>query len=160
MRIILLFFHISNNLFLKVFSVKMDALVNFSDFVVFPLKCFIVFGLIPYDSGTVETRKKKLQTSSNIRDLASITETAPATGYAGLAVVKSIMIYRRKEEFNDLMETLSFLFPKSIDEQKIYKFRKYFDGYKRMERIFSVIVGSVGEIFIVVPVVKFLATGV
>lgn len=159
----------------------MDALVNFSEFVEFPFKCCKLFGLIPYKTDEIETRKKKLLKIyhftvianfifswfimgmfmiENIRDLAKITEAVPTAGYSGLAVVKSIMIYLRKDQLKDLMETLSLLFPKKKDEQKIFKVRKYYGNYKKMEKWFSVIVSSVGIIFIIVPIARFLMTGV
>lgn len=159
----------------------MDALVNFTDFVQFPFKCFKVFGLIPYDADQTQTRKKKLLkvyhylvignltmsvmmmiifVSKNLKNLTLITESVPATGFAGLAVLKAIMINKGKNDFKELMETLSDFFPKTKEEQKHFKVRGYFRGYKRMERIFSVLAGSTGVIFAVVPLINFAMTGV
>lgn len=163
----------------------MAAIVNFSEFVQFPFKCFKVFGLIPYDADTVMNPKKKLQrkllkiynhlvignltmsvlmmaifVTQNITNLALITESLPATGYAGLAAIKAIMTYISKNDFKILMETLHGLFPKTKDEQKNFKIGEYFRSYKKMERTFSVLVFSTGVIFAAVPIVRFITTGV
>lgn len=165
----------------KIFPHNMDVLVRFSDFVAYPFKCFKVFGLIPYDPVEEQTWRKKLLKvyhyvviadqiltlfmmsvfiKEHVKELTLVTESSPGCGYALLAVVKSISIYMRKEEFKDLMETLDDLFPKTQREQNIFKVRKYVKGYRRMQKIFSTIAISVGVIFMIAPVIKLILTGV
>lgn len=160
----------------------MAKLLNLLDFVRFPFKCCKVFGFDPYKAGDENISwKRKLMSiyhqlvvanlililvmtiifvKKNIRDLALTTETVPGTGYAVLAIVKSVSISMRQQEFRDLMETLKGLFPKTVDEESSLEAKKYFKGYKRMERVFASIMCSVAVIFLVVPVIKLLLTGV
>jgi odorant receptor len=70
------------------------------------------------------------------------------------------MIFKIKAEFKDLMETSSGFFPKTKEEQNIFKVGKYFRGYKRMERAFSILACSTGVVFIAVPIVRFVMSGV
>lgn len=159
----------------------MDALVNFADFVQFPLKCLKVFGLVPYESGNESSRRKKLLTvylifalsnlslsmtlmvvyvCKNIRDVNLISENLPSFGYAVLAIVKSISIYLKKDEFRDLMDTLADLFPRSKNDQDALNIRQILKSFKTMEKTFSGIICFAGINFIVVPILKLAMTGV
>lgn len=157
----------------------MEDLISLSDFVQFPVKCLKVFGLIAYDAENVETWKRKLLkiyhyvvianlllglcwmsifAHKNYRNLLLMTETLPPSGYALLAIIKSISIFSRRNEFKDLMETLSDVFPKTRHEQNFHQVRMTYKRYKNMERIFSAMVGSAAINFVVVPVLKFIIT--
>lgn len=157
----------------------MKDLISFSDFIQFPVKCLKVFGLIAYDADSVETWKKKflriyhyivitnlllglcwmsIFAHKNYRNLLLMTETLPPSGYALLAIIKSISIFLRRDEFKDLMETLSDVFPKTRHEQNLHQVRMIFKSYKKMERIFSAMVGSAAINFVVVPVLRFIIT--
>lgn len=158
----------------------MDGLVNFSEFTEFPLKCFKVYGLVPYDNGTSGLRKEKLlkiyryfvftnlsmcvlmyavYVKQNAKNLTLITENVPLPGYGILAMAKSILILAKKQEFKDLVETLNELFPKNEKEQKTFNTRSYFKSYKLMERVVAFIVSSSAASFAIVPVVNFILTG-
>lgn len=159
----------------------MAALVSFSDFVKFPLKCFKAIGLVPYDADNVETVKKKclrfyhffvitnlvialifatVFVKNNLGNLPLITENIPIYGYVLMAVVKSTCILVKKEEFKDLVDTLSELFPKTKEEQNIFKVRKYFTNYRRTEIIFAIMVGSAAMDFVAAKLISFAFTGV
>lgn len=96
----------------------------------------------------------------NYNDLALITESLPFSCYRILAIIKSISIFRGKKEFKDLMETLRDLFPKTKKLQKSANVEKIFKNYKRMERIFAVLVSGVVVVFALVPITKFILVGV
>lgn len=159
----------------------MDVEIEFSDFIKFPLKCLKFIGLIP--AGEVETGllKRKLLALVNrvvlvnlsitlllmmifvllnISELSIITGPTSTIGYIGLAIVKSISISSKIKEFKDLIETLNDLFPKSKEEQKAFGVVNYRKGYRRMENFFIYLNVSVGVFFTVVPIVKFLVSGI
>lgn len=160
---------------------KEDALVKFSDFVQFPLKCLKVFGSVPYDADPVDNWKKKLfriyhyvaiinmsfsqfctglYIKQHAENLTLVTIPAPGAVYACLGIVKVIQLLFRKEEFKDLMETLNDLLPKTKSEQERYKVKEKFEIYKSMQTIFSRILMSVGASFSIVPFLKLALTGV
>lgn len=159
----------------------MDGPIKFSSFVKFPLQCFKVFGLIPFETGNRRTWKSNLLTfyhfvniasmfisvmqmaiyiKLNINNLPLLTENAPPYGFLGVSIVKSISISIRKEEFSDLMKTLNDLFPKSRDEQKYFFAQNYLNSYKLMERIFSTIFITVSSSIIVTLIIKLIFLGV
>lgn len=157
-----------------------NALIKFSDFVAFPLKCFKVLGLSPADPENGSRGEKVLKVYHvcvlfnlflclcmasinailHFDDLAMITESFPSSGYAGVAIVKSLAISMGKKEFLDLMETFDGLFPKSRADQEVHKVRNYFRGYKLMERMFGFFLYSVAVSFFAMPIFKLFATGV
>lgn len=147
----------------------MDALVSFSDFVEFPLKCHKVTGLI-LEKQISDTRWNRFMKvfhvivkvnmfitfltvvkffGENIDNLMLITEHAPSTGSTALGLVKLITLSWAKEEFLELMSTLMDLFPKTKEEKQKYKVRKYLDSYKRLERAAAALVIAVVVIFTV-----------
>ena len=159
----------------------MDVRIEFSNFVDFPLKCFKVFGLNPNEADFRDSRKERLQKyyyylvitilimlnletcvfiQKNITQLNLLTETLPAVGYTTLALVKSLTFSMKKKEFNDIMDTLRKLFPKSREEQKVFRVKNYLKDYKFIERTFFLLVCSAGINFTVAPVIKFLLTRV
>lgn len=160
-----------------------NALVKFSAFVNFPLKCFKIFGLIPHKIGDASSWKRKLLSvyhvfvivnlmislvgiaiyiSQNISDLALIAESEPvsAFSYAVINTIKSIMFYLRQNDFKDLIDTLDDLFPKTRAEQDISEVRKYLNGYKRLERVFMTMVCSMLLVLIGTPVAKLITAGI
>lgn len=158
----------------------MDALLSFSDFVDFPLKCFKAYGLVPYKTTELGgSWKSKLfavyhflamanaimgilmmavYIGKHIDDLALVTESSPY-GYAAFAVIRSISISFRKEEFSDLMETLNDLFPKTTVEQKAFNIKNYLTDLKIIKRVFLSVQFSSAIGFFVVPVVQLIFTG-
>jgi odorant receptor len=116
--------------------------------------CYVLVSLIAASSLMV------MFVRENLGNLALITENVPPYGYALMAVVKSTCILFTKAEFKDLMETLNELFPKTKEEQNIFKVRKYFKNYKRIERIFAVMVGSAAINFVIAKLLKFAITGI
>lgn len=159
----------------------MDVDIEFSDFIKFPLKCLKVIGIISAGEGETGLLKRKLlalinrvvlinlsinlilmmiYVLLNISDLSLINGPASTTGYIGLAIVKSISISSNKKEFKDLIETLNDLFPKSKDEQKAFGVVNYRIGYRRIENFSIYLHFSVGVLFTVGPIVKFLVSGI
>lgn len=156
----------------------MNTVIEFSEFVAFPLQCFRVYGLNPQgasDGGkwkrlrqvyhffalanmSVSIALMVIYVCKHIDNLALVAQNAPPYGYTALAVLKSIAIYLHNIEFSDLLKTLNDLFPKTKDEQKAFKVRSYFNGYKRMERVFAFMLSVVCIGFIVVPIVKLILT--
>lgn len=156
----------------------MDSIIEFSEFVAFPLQCFRAYGLTPHETSDGGKWKKLRQAylffalanmsvsialmviyvCKNISNLVLVAQNAPPYGYTALAVLKSIAIYLHKNEFSDLLETLRDLFPKTKDDQKAFKVRSYLNGYKRMERVFASLLSVVFIGFIIVPIVKLILT--
>jgi odorant receptor len=159
----------------------MAALVKVSDFIEFPLKCFKVFGSVPYEFDGSESIKKKVLrvyhfavmanltvaltimaifVTKNIENLPQITENLALSGYTLMAVVKSISVLFKRKEFKELVETLSELFPKTKEEQNIFKVGKCLTSYKWIERRFTGAMFFAGTNYFVVCFVRLAATGV
>jgi odorant receptor len=131
----------------------MAALEKFSDFIEVPLKCFEVLGMKPYDKSPNSRRKKlcraffyfshTLVTISagffvvyfvqNCGDIQKMSESVPLWGYTFLVFAKSLSIFRNKTKFEQIIDTLDELFPKTKEEQAIFKVQKYLKRYKRVE---------------------------
>lgn len=160
---------------------RMDGLVSSFEFIQFPLKCLKVYGLIPYDNGDGKWLKKRLlaiyhyflianlsicmlmfvfYVKNNLTRLELITENVALPGYGVLAIVKSISILLRRAEFQDLVDTLTELFPKNKEDQKAFNIRSYFRGYKLVEQVSAFLITLACLGFIVVPIGKFAMTGI
>lgn len=157
----------------------MEASVEFSNFVQFPMKCFKVFGLIPNDADNVDTIKRKvlrvyhylvianqimllcmfsIYVKLNSKDLTLLTENVSSGGFCILAVLKAFAISSRRAEFMELMDVLDGFFPRTKEAQAIA--RVYFTGYKRMEQVYSFLMWSAVISFMVSPIIKFFVTGI
>jgi hypothetical protein len=92
--------------------------------------------------------------SGKLKDISIITESLEPAGYTLMAVVKSIEFIFRKANLKKLVETLTELFPKTKEEQNIFKSRKYLTSYKRIERIFTTVIPFAGLNFFVMCFVR------
>jgi uncharacterized membrane protein len=116
----------------------MDALISFSDFVGFPLKCFKVFGLKPQDEDSENKVRRNILKGwraialacmtvpfmfnivyviQNSGNLILIADSLTASGFTLMAFVKVICIYRKKESFRMLLKSVEDSFPKTKLEQ-------------------------------------------
>lgn len=157
----------------------MARIIELSDFVGFPIKCFKFFGVNLIKPTGNEAWKAKLleiyrcftvanfclillsllaYVVKNITDLASVAQ--PAIGYFFLAIVKSTTFKNYSKEVSETVETLDELFPKTRESQKVLNVAKYLKSYKVLERAFSLMIYSVGSLFFAVPVFKFILTGI
>jgi hypothetical protein len=149
----------------------MAALISFSDFVSFPLKCFKVFGLVPQGNPPMKKWKKialkvwrilafsimtipsglmVMFVRENLNDLSLIAQNSTPVGYLLIAFVKVACIYRKQENFRSLLSDLEKMFPKTKEEQSIFKVPESFKSFKRNERITS--------IFVVITTFNFMVT--
>jgi odorant receptor len=158
----------------------MAALISFSDFVGFPLNCFKVFGVTPQETNQTSKVKRifleiwrflaffTLTIPSvlminfireNRKNLSLIAESAAPNGYLFLAFVKTIFIFRKRKCFKRILGTLSDMFPKSIEEQKIFKVVNYLKSYKRIERFVTLLIGFASFNFVAVKFANFALFG-
>jgi odorant receptor len=138
----------------------MEALVSFSDFVSFPLKCFKVYGLLPYGEQPMKEWKRNWLKVWRILGLFSITipavfilmfirehsddlllivENLPPVVCSLIVVVKVTCIYYKKRSFETLLDTLDDLLPKTKKEQNKIKVKEYLKFYKILERTLAVL---------------------
>lgn len=156
--------------------------MKISDFVELPLKCFKVFGLIPHKTANVGSWKRKLLAvyhvlvifnqiitgigiaafiKHNIGDLVlmiSDKEPVSAFSYNALEIVKIITFYLRQNDFKDLIDTLTDLFPKTKAEQETLKVANYLTGYKKTERTSMMIGLSACVLYFAIPIAKLITT--
>jgi hypothetical protein len=159
----------------------MAALISFSDFVGFPLKCFKVFGVAPQDNEPIKGWKRKCMrvwriyafftmtippalmvmfVRENIDDLSTIAKSLPQVGFLLMALVKTICIYRKQESFRSLLQDFDEMLPKSQEEQNIFKVKERLRSYKRIERPVATIIIVAVFSFMVVKLVSFAIFGV
>jgi odorant receptor len=140
----------------------MAAIQNFSDFTKVPLKFFAMLGSKLCDDGP-ETRMKRylknyfyvshfsvvvatvfmiVYIKESIDTIPKMAEYLPPFCYTVLSVSKSFSIYATQQTFNDVMETLDELFPKTKEDQATFEVAKYSKGYKRIEKVFVGLVAS------------------
>jgi odorant receptor len=162
-------------------SLTMAALISFSDFVGFPLKCFKVFGLVPQGEEPIKKWKKiflkfwrvlgfatlaiptvfmTVFIRDNLNDLSKIAENLPPYGYAAMVFVKVVGIYRKQSCFKTLLETLDGLFPRTKEEQNIFKVRIYLREYKKVEQVVATCMAIASFEFIALKVFNLAMSGV
>jgi hypothetical protein len=156
-------------------------MIYFSDFVSFPLNCFKVFGLVPQGNQPMNKKTKiffevwrflgftslilpflfvQVYIKEKKYELSAMAEGLPTNGYLVMVLVKIVCVYRKKKCFKKVLEILEDLFPKTRDEQNIFKVKNYWKSYKRIEQTVSIsIVISVFS-FPVGKIASFCLTGV
>jgi odorant receptor len=159
----------------------MSALITHSDFVWFPLKCFKVFGLVPYETYQVSRVKRVFLeiwrlnafftltvplilmvnfVRDNKDNLALIAESAAPNGYLFIAFIKTIFIFYKKKNFNHILQTLEEIFPKTKDEQKLFNVEVYLKSYKRIEKFVAALIAFASFNFVVVKIGNFILFGI
>jgi gustatory receptor len=136
----------------------MAALEKFSDFIEVPLKCFEVLGMKPYDKSPSSRTKKLFRAYFYFShalvtisasffmvyfvqicgDIQKVSESVPLWGYTLLAFAKSLSIFKNRKRFEQIIETLEELFPKTKEDQEIANVQKYLKGYKKVELCLAV----------------------
>lgn len=85
--------------------------------------------------------------------LLELTNLAPCMGFVMLALMKTyVVVYRNQETFTEIIETLGKLFPKSMEEQEMYKVGIIFKRQKALNIFFSAIYMTIFVIFNLMPI--------
>jgi hypothetical protein len=151
-------------------SSAMAALILFSDFVGFPLELFKVFGLVPQGNPPMKRWKKGclkichvffvMFTIENWGNLTLIAKNLPQNGYLLMAAVNTTYIYLKEKQFRKLLENLDEIFPKTKEEQNIFKVKKNLRNFKRFKRLVTSIIVIASSNIFVEKLVRFISTGV
>lgn len=156
-----------------------EVAIKCSDFVSYPQKCLKFIGIDR--PGYDETLSQKLlklwfsigmigmaatvlfssvYTKEHYDDLNLLTENVLPPCYNILAIFKAMSIFLRRKQFFKVSDTLEELFPSSRDKNEADFVRKYLREYKRIEKLFMYLFGSLLVMFIAVPLMKGAATGI
>jgi odorant receptor len=159
----------------------MAALISFSDFVGCPLTFFKVFGLAPQGNPPMKKWKRRLLevwrcfsfftlsipgaflvmfVRENLNDLPTLVKNVPPTGYLMMALVKTVCIYRKQKSFRVLLQDLEDMFPKTKEEQSIFKVENYLKKFRCFGRTIAVIIASGSLNFFLAKLIKFAVFGV
>lgn len=144
------------------------------NFTSFSEKAFSLNGWIPFKKQTVSKLKLVYFWAANIiciitlmqgtiyfilnfllksASLLELTNLAPCMGFVMLALMKTyVVVYRNQGTFTEIIESLGKLFPKSMQEQEMYKVGKIFKRQKALNIFFSAIYVTLFVIFNLMPI--------